>query len=385
MDEQSILNNAPSSKRSRPSTPQPTKSVSLLDGATLATFHGIPDHVRAASLRSGDLAKRNTELNDLLKLSAVYDSNLLMQNDVIVQALCEVVMYDVLQWRDPLNGSGSAHIIFRASDSWKHPPTVRMVEWANHCSNRYLTEDQFRTCDVVAMILRNFSFSAANLRLLAYSPDLLQILIAFLYIGVTHDNYLNSASCLEPTIPLSALQTLRHLVSYLDVTGQQLLTDKLFYDGRTMGGGEGPAVPKAGDFGKCISGEWGGFGACWLAKRLDIKEDTIENVPTELLLELTGDYLVAVWSIFPALKEVIVNRRSPRSVVLMSLDLLQDLISVARIGLVGAVLEEDSDIRPGQDYRMPNLRSILVSLPDSILDRLTILLFTPRSGPDSLE
>jgi hypothetical protein len=385
MDEHVLLSNAPSIKRSRPPTPQPTKPVSLVDVATLGTFPGSRDHVRAAALRSGDLAKRNTELNEILKLSAVYDSSLSMQNDVIIQALCEVVIYDVVQWRDPLNGKDGAHIIFRASDSWKRAPTLRMVEWANRCSNLQLTEDQFRTCEVVAVILRNFSFSGTNLRLLAYSPDLLQVLIAFLYIGISDDKYRNAASGLEPTIPLSSLQTLRHLVSYLDVTGQQLLTDKLFYDGRTMGGGEGPAVPNAEDFGKCISGEWGGFGACWLAKRLDIKEDTIENVPTELLLELTGDYLVAVWSIFPALKEVIVNQRSPRSVVLMSLDFLQDLTSVARIGLVGAVLEEDLDIQPGQDYRMPNLRSVLVSLPDSILDRLTSLLFTPRYGPDSLE
>lgn len=385
MDEHSLLINAPSNKRSRPSTPQPNKPVSVVDGARLATFPGSRDRVLAAALRSGDLAKRNTELNELLKLSAVYDSNLSMQNDVIIQALCEVVIYDVLQWKDPLYGNDSSHIIFRASDSWKFPPTVQMVQWANHCSNLQLTEEEFRTCEVVAVILRNFSFSGAFLRLLAYSPDLLHVLIAFMYIGVTDDRYRNTASGLEPTIPLSALQTLRHLVSYLDVTGQQLLTDKLFYDGRSMGGGEGPAVPKAEEFGKCVSGEWGGFGACWLAKRLDIREDTIENVPTELLLELTGDYLVAVWSIFPALKEVIVNRRSPRSVVLMSLDFLQELISVARIGLVGAVLEEDSDIRPGQDYRMPNLRSILVSLPDSILDLLTGLLFTPRAGPDSLE
>ena len=386
MEDPNLVNIAATSKRPRPSTPQPSsKPVSLVvDAATATSFPGRRDAVRAAALRSGDLVQRNTELNELLKFSAVYDSNSFMQSDAIVQSLCDVVIYDVLQWTTESVMNERDHIVFRASDAWKRPPTERMIDWAKHCSSLSLTEEQFRTCEVVAMILRNFSFAGANLRLLAYSPDLIQALVAFLYIGVNDDRYRqNAVSGLEPTISLSALQTLRNLVSYLDVTGQQLLTDKLFYDGRTMGGGEGPPVPNAKDFGKCVYGEWSGFGACWLAKRLDIREDTIENVPTELLLELTSDYLTAVWSIFPALKEVIVNRHSPRSVVLMSLDFLQDLISVARIGLVGAVLEEDVDIRPGQDYRMPNLRSVLVSLPDSILDCLISLLCVPRVGPDS--
>jgi hypothetical protein len=144
-------------------------------------------------------------------------------------------------------------------------------------------------------------------------------------------------------------------------------------------------VPNAADFGKCVSGEWTGFGVAWLAKRLDTREDTIENVPMDLLLSLTEDYLVAVWSIFPALHEIFVDNRSTRNIILLALDFLQELITMARVGLVGGVQEENPDIMPGQDYKMPTLRSVLANAPDTFLERLTDLLLIPRHGPDSLE
>ena len=74
------------------------------------------------------------------------------------------------------------------------------------------------------MILRNLSFVGANLRLLAYSPAVLALLNGCLY-----DN---------GSLALQALQTLVHLAPHLDVSGQKLLSDKLFY----AGDGGGPAL-----------------------------------------------------------------------------------------------------------------------------------------------
>lgn len=381
-----------SSKRSRPSTPSNKRSsldlATGIAGTTRTADASLSrDDVRAANLRGGDLAKRNAELNELLQLSANHEVNFSMQSDSILRALAELVILECLQWKEP-DGlkKDDPYVIFRSVNAWKRPPTGRMEAWAKHCCNLQMARriEAVKICEVVAMILRNFSFTGANLRLLAYSPDILHVLTAFLYIGANDESYRRISS--EATLPLTALQTLLNLVRYLDVTGQQLLTDKLFYDGSNSNNlGEGPAVPNAADFGKCVTGEWGGFGACWLAKRLDTREDTIENVPTEFLLSLTSDYLVAVWSIFPALKEVAVDARSTRPVVLMVLDLLQELINTARIGLVGSVQEDDPDIKPGQDYKMPTIRSVLVNLPDSMLERLTDLLYVPRLDPDSLE
>jgi hypothetical protein len=303
-----------------------------------------------------------------------------------LRALAEVVILDCLQWKDTESIKKEEFIIFRSAKAWTCPPTARMEAWARHCSTVQLEKngDSIKVCEAISMILRNFSFSGANLRLLAYSPDILHTLTAFLYIGCKDDSYRRNST--ESSLALNALQTLLNLARYLDVTGQQLLTDKLFYDGRNPASvADNPAVPNAADFGKCVSGEWTGFGVAWLAKRLDTREDTIENVPMDLLLSLTEDYLVAVWSIFPALQEIFVDHRSTRNAILLALDLLQELITMARVGLVGGVQEENPDIMPGQDYKMPTLRSVLANAPDTFLDRLTELLLIPRHGPDSLE
>ena len=385
---------ATSSKRPRTATPQPIKrdSVDLVTShtnePTLSNDIRHQENVRVRNLRSDDRNVCFMELNELLQISANHDTNYSMKSDSILLSLCDIVIHDCLQWNAPIiPGRGvqteKQFVIFRSVDAWTAPPTNEMKQWAEFCSQADLKKEEWKMCENIAMILRNFSFTGANIRLLAYSQSVLHVLVAFLYIGMSRNRH--ASSVLDPTIPLAALQVLRHLVSCLDVTGQQLLTDKLFYDGRTMGGGDGPAVPHAEEFGKCLSNEWGGFGACWLAKRLDVKEDTIENIPTQFLLDLTGDYLVAVWSIFPVIKEVLVDVRTPRSVILATLDFFQELINVARVGLVGMVPEEDSQVQPGQDYKIPSLRSILVNVPDSILDRLISLLYIPRSGPDSLE
>lgn len=378
-----ITNASTSANNKRPRSSTPTKRGSLeLVGAVATTENLLSrDAARAGNLR--DVLKRNAELNELLLLSANHDVNFSMQSDEILKALAEIVIFDCLEWKEPDDLKDDPFIIFRSINAWKFPPTARMEAWAKQCCNLQIARriETVKTCEAVVMILRNFSFTGANLRLLAYSPDILHVLTAFLYIGAKDESYRRIST--EATLPLSALQTLLNLVRYLDVTGQQLLTEKLFYDSSLAA--DGPAVPNAEDFGKCVSGEWGGFGACWLAKRLDTREDTIENVPNEILLSLTADYLVAVWSIFPALKEVVVDDRSQRTVILLALDLLQELVNVARVGLVGAVQDEDPDIKVGQDYQMPTIRSVLVNLPDDMLKRLTYLLYVPRLGPDSLE
>lgn len=388
-----------SSKRPRTATPQPTKrdSFDLNTGSRL--YEPTPSNdagsteneetVRARKLLSGDRNVCYLELNELLQLSSNHDANYSMKSDSIIISLCNIVKHDCLKWSKLATTPGrdisskNQFVVFRSVDAWEYPPTDEMKEWAGFCSDADLSKEALKVCENVSMIIRNLSFTGANLRLLAYSQSVLHTLVAFLYIDMSRNK--KAPTVLDPPIALASLQVLRHLVSCLDVTGQQLLTDKLFYDGRAMGGGDGPAVPNAEEFGKCLSNEWGGFGACWLAKRLDSKEDTIENIPTQFLLELTGDYLVAVWSIFPVIKEVLVDVRTPRSVVMATLDFLQELINLARVGVVGQVPDEDTKVQPGQDYKIPSLRSILVNVPDSMLNRLISLLYVPRSGPDSLE
>lgn len=399
------------------------------------TGSSTPTTTTSSSINTDNINRRNAELNDLLQLSASHEVNFAMTSDAIVVALAEVVLLDCLQWNSTLttknnnnnNNNGDLETssdnkdddttsmrLFRSAKAWTTPPTPLSQAWAEHCcqysfshstTNNEKEENNtvVAICEAIAMILRNFSFTGANLRLLAYSPDVLHTLTAFLYIGTKNKSYRqlrrssssnnnnnssNSPDSSTSSLVLTSLQTLLNVARYLDVTGQQLLKDKLFYDGTNTAAVEGPAVPNASEYGKCVTGAWNGFGIGWLAKRLDTKEDSIENVPTELLLSLTEDYLEAVWSIFPALHAVFVvdNTNQPsRAVFLVTLKLLQELINTARVGLVGAVQDETLNLLPGQEYKIPNIRSVLVNVPDAMLEKLSDLLFVPRHGPDSLE
>jgi len=88
---------------------------------------------------------------------------------------------------------------------------------------------------------------------------------------------------------------------------------------------------------------------------------------------------VSVWSIFPALFQVLTNTLTPRSVLIMAVDLLQELVNQARIGVVGSAhLDDDPD-------EIPTLRVVLVKMPDPLISRLIDFLYVPRLGPDALE
>jgi hypothetical protein len=346
--------------------------------------HNIDHQDVQRAQRLLNLDTRNEELNDLLQISANHDINFSMSSDAIPKALVQIVMKDCLQTKTILTGfhTNISSLIFRSKDAWKEPPTQETRDFANHCQTILLQnlrpsdkhQSILPTLEVIAMIFRNLSFTGANLRLLAYSPDVLHVLVAFLYLGSSGPNVDTSVE----TWTLAALQTLLHLVRYLDVTGQQLLCDKLFYDGVS-----GPPVPHMDTYNRAVM--WGGMGASWLAKRLDVREDIVEKVSTQFLLELCGQYLVAVWSIFPALHHVLLQPDATRPVLLLALDLLHEFISAARVGLVGAVEDENPHIRPGQDYPIPKLRAVLVHMPESMLERLVDLLYVPRLGTDALE
>jgi hypothetical protein len=386
--------NPPPHSRKRPRSPAqqlpPGGGEALTEIQTNNHNHNNDDQDVRRAQRLLHLDTRHEELNDLLQISANHDINFSMSSDAIPNALVQIVMEDCLQTKNSITGfqnnnnNNHQNLIFRSQDAWKEPPTRETRDFANHCQTILLQKQRrpsdnhhpsiLPTLEVIAMIFRNLSFTGANLRLLAYSPDVLHVLIAFLYLGSSGPNVDASGE----TWTLAALQTLLHLVRYLDVTGQQLLCDKLFYDGVS-----GPPVPHMHTYNRAVM--WGGMGASWLAKRLDVREDIVEKVSTQFVLELCGEYLVAVWSIFPALHHVLLQPDATRPVLLLALDLLHEFISAARVGLVGAVEDEHPHIQPGQDYPIPKLRAVLVHMPENVLERLVDLLYVPRLGTDALE
>jgi hypothetical protein len=360
------------------------------------------DRARASQLRKK--SQRNAVLNDLLRVTAAHDRNYALSSDEILEELVRIAVDDCVggwphrdddllaMMSDDPDGSSSspssAPPVLHSRWCWTDPPTKRAAEWAEHWKTalgpqRCLMDvKKQQMLEVILVLLRNLSFVGANLRLLAYNPRVLHLLVACLYDGTdpssgSDDGATVAGAASTTLLAHSALHALVNLSPYLDVSGQRLCSDRLFYK-PSEASEEGPKVPGSQAFGQAVGGHWG-WGGLWLAKRLDTKEDTMGDVSREFVLGLAGDHLVAVWSVFPALAHVLTNPQSPRSVILMGLDLLQELVNTARVGMVGGVnLADDPNT-------IPSLRQILVSMPDSLLNRLVDLLYVPRLGPDSLE
>jgi hypothetical protein len=368
-----------SRKRSRSETPTTASPMNQKRAVEIDQGH-------AAQLR--DPIQRNAALNDLLQLTASHETNYSLPGDAMLKELANIAIYDCLEWKKPLPTSDAETPVFRSKRSWLEAPTTAAGDWARHCQEKLgssrsaLDPELLKTLEVVLVILRNLSFVGANLRLLAYSPDLVAFLVGCVYEGTNHysgcgeDASSSTSSVSSNSLTLSAIHILVNLAPYLDVSGQKLFSDKLFYaPGMSK---DGPVVPDSLAFGQAAGGKWG-FGGLWLAKRLDTKEDAVSDVNKEMLLSLTSNYLVQVWSIFPALTQVITDSKSPRPVIMTAMDLLQELINHARVGVVGSVQDHN------EDDEIPTIRAILANMPDSMLKRLIDLLYVPRLGPDSLD
>ena len=170
------------------------------------------------------------------------------------------------------------------------------------------------------------------------------------------------------------MHALVNLAQYLDVTGQKLLCDKLFLvDGSAE---DAPLIPDGPSFGQAADGKFG-FGSIWLAKRMDTKEDFVADSSTELIIELTGPYLLSVWSVFPAVNKVFTDSSSPRLLIMMAEDFLQEFMAHTRSGLLGQVDDKGNLV--------PDARSIMINIPATTLQRLLELLYVPRLTSDSLE
>lgn len=400
-------------------------------------------------------SRRTSVLNDLLRASMAHDKVYALSSDEILQELVLLVAHDCLQWPEdtPLPSAesftssakvgggdrGAAAMapsppsppslpIFSSKRCWLEAPTRAAQEWAQHWklqlggSNRcQLSDMALRQLEVVLVIIRNLSFVSSNLRLLAYSPAIWHLLVGCLYEGTDQEGLgsddsgtaSSSSATTSVLVSHSAMHTLLNLAPHLDVSGQRLCGDKLFYPppppppttasssatttpatatAATIA--DAPPVPNPSNFGLTVGGHWG-FGGLWLAKRLDTKEDTLNDVSSELIVSLTSNYLVAVWSLFPALHHLLTQPKPPpRAVVLLALDLLQDLINQAKSGMVGKVHTHDAvegnsgaagDGTTTNMNAIPSIRQILVHMPDALLDRLVDWLYVPRLGPDALE
>jgi hypothetical protein len=374
-----------SNPRKRPRSLTPNANTSSRSNKSTTTMARSAVQGESVAAKLLDPIQRNAALNELLRVTSV---NYTLDGEAPVKALATLV-FDVLDWKSSDSSSSRTTPVFRAENAWTTHSSPQAEAWASHCRDRlsdrdYVMEiDNIRCMEAVLVILRNLSFSAANARLLAFSSDILAILVGCLYEGTfssspsNGEDYSSSSMAGYNALALPALHALQNLAPHLDPEGQKLFCDKLFLTQK--GDHDGPLVPDPSTFGQASDSVWG-FGSLWLAKRLDSKEDAITGVPAQVLLELTNasDYLVRVWSIFPALAYVFNDPKTSRTVLLQALDLMQEFVNQARVGVVGAV-EDDTE-----SNAIPSTRAILVNMPDTMLERLIDMLYIPRLGPDSL-
>lgn len=374
-----------SNPRKRPRSSSPTFSgIASTNASRLKALGNDSPSGAILASRLRDSTQRNSALNELLKLSCSHEVNFSLDGDEVLNEIVKIG-YEALDWEPPAHSSYSKEPpLFNVKLAWAEPVSNTAKTWAKHCEQRLakksLDPEKMKPLEVILAIIRNLSFVAANLRLLAFSPDVLALLVGSLYECMSTDNLSAgddsssgaSSSSNNSTLALPALNTLVNLAPYLDVSGQKLLCDKLFLSANTD---ESAIFPAPASFGQAADGSWG-FGGLWLAKRLDTKEDIVQDVSREMLLQFTHEYLDRVWSIFPALSKVLTDSNSPRLVIMMALDLLAEFINHARVGVVGDV-DDEADV--------PDARSIVVHIPKSVLNRLSDLLYVPRLGPDSLD
>jgi hypothetical protein len=372
---------------------------------------GVPDGKslsRRLLVSDNNATSRNQALNDLLRITSSHDINYALDGDHVLKALTSV-FYNVIGWDpeaeeegdddddddfseeqkdnddDQTDNSGDDdddedEPMFVAKTAWKGPLTKDGRKWQKFCrsnlGNKNLATEDVKCLEAILTIIRNFSFVSANLRLLAYSNDILSMLVGCLYEPSSTDAAADDNS---NSIVLNALSILINLAPHLDVTGQKLFCDKLFLTSTAKGAPpeDGAKLPDPSTFGQAVNGSWG-FGSLFLAKKLDTKEDNVQDIEKDMLLQLTQDYLVRIWAIFPALGSVLTDTTTSRAVTIMALELLQEFINHARVGVIGNVEDQDPD-------KIPDTRAILVYIPSKLLTRLSDFLYIPRLGSDAIE
>jgi len=360
-----------SRKRPRSNSPAPTASNKTSKSFTTG-------RELAAQLRNS--RHRNDALNELMKVTAAHELSYSLDGEDVLKALVDI-FFDCLGWTGQRPAESKSQPSFETSMAWTLHVTPESEEWASFCliqlAKGKLGTDTLKLLEAVLLVMRNLSFVAANHRLMAYSPDVLTVLTGALYettannVGTSDDGAINNNTS---AIATHAMHALVNLAQYFDVTGQKLLCDKLFLvDGSSE---DAPLIPNGSTFGQMADGKFG-FGSLWLAKRMDPKEDFVADVSNEMVLELTGPYLLSVWALFPAVAKVISDSTSPRLLIMMAEDFLQEFLTHTRVGVWGQVDDQGNPV--------PDARTIMVNIPSSVLQRLVELLYIPRLSSDSLE
>lgn len=244
--------------------------------------------------------------------------------------------------------------------------------------------------DIITSILRNLSFVAQNLRFLYHTNGVVRVLTGALYYrgyasggGTGSEGGDDASSPHNSNMCINSLHTLINLAPIIDITGRQLFVDRMFLESDakevtstvpghlpSQEGVVGGAAGTTNDEKYGISSVLG-FGGCYLAKQYDVKAETLDSIPDSFVWGLVGNHVRATLALFPALAAIL----DPNDTTTMCTSM-----SGWHRPSVQALLEFLTVL-----IENPDNKGIFLHVPDSMLHRLTDMLYIPRLGPESMD
>lgn len=243
--------------------------------------------------------------------------------------------------------------------------------------------------DIIIAIMRNLSFVAQNLRFLYHTNGVVRVLTGALYYrgyasggGTGGEGGDDASSPHNSNMCIHSLQTLINLAPIIDITGRQLFVDRMFLESdakevtSTVPGHLPSGGAAMGTVGTTTNEKYGissvlGFGGLYLAKQYDVKAETLDSIPDSFVWGLVGNHVRSTLAIFPALAAIL----DPNDITTTSRSM-----SGWHRPSVQALLEFLTVL-----IENPDNKGIFLCVPDSMLHRLTDMLYIPRLGPESME
>ena len=348
-------------------------------------------------------------LNGLLQATADFSANYCLGSSGEKILLALVKLFDeAIGWdfRDEEIGTTARIGKFQPNaSSWESSSlSGKYQKWEQHCREKLASplassadpnhlidpDTDGRILDAVVVILRNLSFVAQNLRLMAYTPQVMRILTGALYFksggrsGDDRSGEDGSSSASNSTnMCVNSIHTLINLAPLIDITGRQYFIDRAFLESDAkeitctipdqqeegVDGTNNDVSDRLPSFGMA---SFLGFGGMALSKQYDSKAETLDaNVSTSVILEVSGTLVRAYLAIFPALAAIL-NPNGSCSMNTCSSGWHRSSVQ-ATLELLTALME------------YPDNNGIFTNVPSSMLHHLTELLFIPRLGPDAMD
>jgi len=406
-------------RRTTRASRQPVAPPSIELNTTHAALNNFDATTIASILSSDNPDQVASALNALLRASSDVDVNYCLGTggEKILKAM--VKLFDeAVGWEEEDGVDGG-----NEEDGNKLEPTVKTwyavslsginERWRNFCRDKLASplassSDSYRLVDpdtdakimdMIVAILRNLSYVAQNLRFLYHSEGVLRILTGALYYrgystggGSAGDDRSGEdvpSSSHQSNMCVHSIQTLLNMAPLLDVTGRQLFIDRMFLESGakeivfTVPGQKLSTIETEGDPATAATSDqkkgrpkYGlsshlGFGGMHLAKQYDTKAETLENIPNSVVWGLVGSHIRSTLAIFPALSAIL----DPNDITTMSTS-----ATGWHRPSVQAVLEFLTAL-----IENPDNKGLFLCVPDSLLHRLTDMLFMPRLGPDSMD